>query len=143
MDINMFGSVEVNIVNGLPWEESTARLMTSTDSLLQSLVVSSCTRGEISLSLYLWLAFSNLDCARAAFFERCSNSFLVFFVRFVGAVPFLLVCCGFFCGRGLLAGWSRCVLGLGPSWYIWEDGSRLQSAVGCLFRNCLLDFFSV
>ena len=142
-DHNMFGSLEVKMVSGLPWEESEASLFTSTDSLLRSLVISSWMRGAISLSFCLCFAFSNLDCASAASFEQCSNSLLVFVVRCVGSVPFLLVCCAFFCGRGFLAGWSRCVLGLGPGWSISEDGSRLQSAGACLFWACLLVFFSV
>ena len=42
----------------------------------------------------LLCAFSNFVCARAASFERISNSLLGLCARFVGAVPFRLGCLG-------------------------------------------------
>ena len=92
VDMNIIGSSDVKIVSGLPWDDSDARLITSTDLLLCRFVVSSWMRGEFCMTLCLCFAFSSFDCARAASFEHCSNSLFDFVVRFVGCVHFLFGC---------------------------------------------------
>ena len=89
VDMNTLESSDKKIVSGLPWDESDARFITSTDLLLCRFVVSSWMLGEFCLSLCVCFAFSSFDCASDASFERCSNSLIDFDVRFVGVVPFL------------------------------------------------------
>ena len=75
--MNALGLSEVKICNGLPWDESDARLITSTDLSLCSRLVSSWISGEFTLSFCLCLAFSSFDSARAGSFE--------IFVKFICA----------------------------------------------------------
>ena len=96
--IKMPGSVEVKIVKGLPWEESDARFINSTDLLLCSLVVSSWMRDEFNLSRVV--------------------SFLPFPICFVPAPPLLsvaqILCLSLWCvSSGLLLSFCRLWL------YLW------------------------
>ena len=132
------------MIMGLPWEVFDARFITSTGLLLCSLVLSSWMRDEFNRSRCLCLAFSNLLCASATSFDRCSKSMFVFVVRFVGAAPFF-VGCRFSCGRVFFVGFAglaiECLCRAGLVG--WLDGPGLESAGGCLCWACLFCFFSV
>ena len=129
--MNALGLLDVRICSGLSCDESDARLMICTELSRCSFFMSSWISGDLALSFWRCFAFSNFVCARAASFERISNSLLGLCARFVGAVPFRLGCLGAFASwvlcEPLGPGWSFCSLLspalLGPGWSIWNCDS--------------------
>ena len=74
--MNALGLSEVKICSGLPWEEFEARLIISTDLSLCNFFIFNWMRGELAFCFWRCFAFSSLDWARAASFERTSKSLL-------------------------------------------------------------------
>ena len=91
--INAPGSFDVNMVIGLPCDESEARLMTSIVLLLWNWMVSSWSLDECDSCLCRCFAFACLLCARAASLDFSRNRLFSFvFVLSVGSFSFVVVC---------------------------------------------------